>query len=229
MVIICLIFNRNQQKGAGMDQIQLSFYQRNSYEKFHSKLKRFFKTTHSEIQFPLYTSKNRQNYFKQSDSRKMLDRLIKRLSGEDIPCRRNVESYLNHKYCRNCKPNTLHSTGIGVIFFHKFLKEAGVADLKNITRGDLEAFIEHEQDRGLKPASVRTRLVIMNAYVNYLIGEGIVHSDVLSRKIRIKLPSLLPRAINPDDLQQFLSTIDDIRNRAIYRIQGRRQFKIILS
>jgi integrase/recombinase XerD len=43
----------------------------------------------------------------------------------------------------------------------------------------------------------------------------IVGLDVLSRKIRLKLPSTLPRAMDPDDVKQLLSVMDDTRDRAM--------------
>jgi hypothetical protein len=58
----------------------------------------------------------------------------------------------------------------GVKLFLWFLKGIGKERIEEVTRADLEAFVEHEQDRGLKLLSVRTYLacatsLIMTAFL----------------------------------------------------------------
>ena len=43
-------------------------------------------------------------------------------------------------------------------------------------RADLEAFIEYEQDRGLRISTVRTRLACIIAFLHFLMEQ-----DVISR------------------------------------------------
>jgi integrase/recombinase XerD len=84
-----------------------------------------------------------------------------------------------------------------------------------MARGDIEAFIESLQDRGLKPNSVRTRLCAVYAFVRFLIEKKAVGHELLERRIKLKLPDRLPRAIDPGELKQLLSVIDNIRDRAL--------------
>jgi integrase len=84
-----------------------------------------------------------------------------------------------------------------------------------MTREDIEGFVEHEQDRGLKPNSVRTRMCAVYAFVHFLIEKKVVSYELLERRIKLKLPDRLPRAIDPEDLKQLLSVIDHVRNRAL--------------
>ena len=84
-----------------------------------------------------------------------------------------------------------------------------------LQRQDIEAFVEHEQDRGLKPNSVRTRLCAVYAFVRFLIEKKIVSYELMERKIRLKLPDQLPRAMDAKDLSRLLSVIDNIRERAL--------------
>jgi integrase/recombinase XerD len=91
----------------------------------------------------------------------------------------------------------------------------GKGYLEEITREDLAKFVEHEQDRGLKPSTVRMRLASVKAFMRFLIETEIVHPEVISKRMIIKVPDSLPRAIEPDDEEKFLSVIDDVRNRAI--------------
>jgi integrase/recombinase XerD len=60
----------------------------------------------------------------------------------------------------------------------------------------------------------RLKLTIVRALIRFLIGQGEVQHDVLSRNIMIKLPDKLPRAIDPEDSREFLQVIDNIRDNA---------------
>jgi integrase len=51
-----------------------------------------------------------------------------------------------------------------------------------------------------------------------LIEGNVVPEALLRRKIRLKLPDLLPRAMNPGDVRQLLSVVDPIRDRALILI-----------
>ena len=106
-------------------------------------------------------------------------------------------------------------------FFHldhalsPVLQEQGKSDIKNIQRDDLEAFIEHEQDRGMNISTVRTKIACIIAFLHFLMEQDILSSAVLKRRIRLKLPETLPRAMNPKDVKKFVSIIDHTRDRAL--------------
>jgi len=87
--------------------------------------------------------------------------------------------------------------------------------LEEITRGDLGAFVEHEQDRGLKPATVRLRLDMLKAFIRYQIEKEIMPVEVLSKRMIIKVPDSLPKAMETEDEIKLLSVIKNIRNRAM--------------
>jgi site-specific recombinase XerD len=115
----------------------------------------------------------------------------------------------------NHKPRTIDSSFTSVRFFLDFYGKSGKSDLKDIERADLEAFIEHEQDRGLHISSVRTRTASVIAFLHFLIEQDLIPGSVLKKRIRLKLPDTLPRAINPQDMKKLLSMIDDTRDRAL--------------
>jgi site-specific recombinase XerD len=98
--------------------------------------------------------------------------------------------------------------------------------LEEITKDDLEAFIEHEQDRGLMISTVRTRLHFVNAFLGYLIEAGVIRGDVLARRIRLRKPETLPRAIDPDDVKALLSVIHNPRDRAMVMVLLRTGMRI---
>jgi integrase/recombinase XerD len=151
---------------------------------------------------------------------------LNRLAGLDLPGKEHVENYLRHMRRRNFRPKTYFSNLTAIHFFLTVVKDSGKTRLEEVTKNDLEAFIEHEQDRGLMLSTVRTRLHCANAFLGYLIEVGIVSADVLSRRIRLKKPETLPRAMDPDDVRKFLSVIDHPRDRAMITVLLRTGMRI---
>ena len=68
-------------------------------------------------------------------------------------------------------------------------------------REDVCAFIEQEQDRGLRPASVCCRLEGLYAFIRFLVDREVLSPNLLKRKLRVKVPDSLPRAIDPQDVR----------------------------
>jgi len=156
----------------------------------------------------------------------VLERLLANISAKDLIGKEAVEQYLRDQYRRNCKPNTLRLAATSLTLFLTFLRNLGKTHLEQLQRQDVEAFIEHEQDRGLKPNSVRTRLCGVYAFVRFLIDKKIVGYELMERKIRLKLPDRLPRAMDRQDLSLLLGGIDNIRDRALILILLRTGMRI---
>jgi hypothetical protein len=81
--------------------------------------------------------------------RKVLDRLLHqaRVAG-DLTGIEHLSEYLAAKYRRNCSPSTLRLTATSLILFLSFCRRAGKQQIEQVDRQDLDAFVEHEQDRG---------------------------------------------------------------------------------
>jgi len=174
--------------------------------------------TNSPITFPdrsfiqepfkeLKESRIRDRYF--------LERLVGKLWLQDLPGKKHAEQYLRHQHRHNCRPNTIRNSYTAIEGFLKFIKKGGRSRIEDIDRWDLEAFIEHEQDRGMKLSTVRTRLAVLKAFVRFLIEGKILHSDVLPWKLNIKPPEVLPRAMDPDDVKRLLAVKANVRDRAM--------------
>ena len=166
-------------------------------------------------QFPLAAPQANKSSPPISAGRRMLDHILDKLSRTDLPCKDYFIQYLRLKYRKNCRPNTLRIIDTSLRQFLSFYRNAGKQHLEQMTREDFEAFVEHQQDRGLKPSSVRTRLGVVYAFVHFLIEKKVLGYELLERRIKLKLPDRLPRAIDPEDLKQLLSVIDHVRNRAL--------------
>jgi integrase/recombinase XerD len=162
--------------------------------------------------------------FSLEDLEKEADMANEQLSVENLSCAKEpypptpqcfVEQYLREQHRRQCRPSTLRKSSIAIDSFLAFLRKTGKTHLEEITREDLGAFVEHEQDRGLKASTVKTRLRILNAFLRFLIEGDVIRPEVLSKRMIIKVPDALPRAMYPDDIEQLLCVIKDIRDRAI--------------
>jgi len=155
-----------------------------------------------------------------------LHKLLKRLAGMELPGKEHIEAYLRYVCRRNRRPRTLASLYTNIVLFLGMIKDNGKTCIEEITKKDVEAFIEHEQDRGIIITTIRTKLVCVRAFLRYLVEEEIVLPDVLGRRIRLQLPDRLPRAMDPDDLRRLLSVIDHTRDRAMILVLLRTGMRI---
>lgn len=137
-----------------------------------------------------------------------------------------VQDYLYDLKRRNCRPNTIRSYFTTLMVFLSFLKEKGRTYLETITRDDLSSFIEYEQDRGMQPKTVSTRLRLLYAFIRYLVDRELVHPDLLKRKMRVKVPDGLPRAIDPEEIQKLLAVIGKVRDWAMILVLLRTGMRI---
>jgi len=144
-----------------------------------------------------------------------LTRILKKLWKEDIPGRNHVEHYLRDQYRRNLRLSTIENSLTAIASFLLLVKQEGKNHLEEITRGDLGTFIEHEQDRGLKPSTVRLKLDLLKAFIRYQIEKNVVSAEVLSKRLIIKVPDALPKAMEIEDEAKLLSVVKNIRNRAM--------------
>ncbi len=157
---------------------------------------------------------------------KALRRALDRLAGWELPGKGHVEEYIRGMYRRNFRPRTYESALNAIHDFLKGVRAAGKTRLEEISKNDIEAFIEHEQDRGMKISTVRTRLHCVNAFLGYAMDAGVVGAAVLARRIRLKKPETLPRAMDPDDVKQLLSVIDNPKDRAMIMVLLRTGMRI---
>jgi integrase/recombinase XerD len=138
----------------------------------------------------------------------------------------HFESYMRHKWRMNHKPHTLMGSFQAVRGFLIFYCSLGKIQLQEIVSDDLEAFVEHEQDRGLKVTSARTRLNYIWAFLRFLIEQDIIDESILRRKIKLRVPNFLPRAIAPGDVRKILAAIKETRDRALVLVLLRTGMRI---
>jgi integrase/recombinase XerC/integrase/recombinase XerD len=153
--------------------------------------------------------------FEQQKRHRCFERLLQHLAQSALPEKEVVKLYLQHKYRQQCRASTLQLVYTSIKFFLQFIQQKGKITLQEVTRQDVEAFIEVDQDRGSKITTVRFRLMTLNTFFRFLVDEGRMQEKVLAHKIRLKLPDVLPRAIDPDCLKQLICSIAHVRDRAL--------------
>jgi len=182
--------------------------------------------TKAQLIFNKGLTKNEEAVFEQHPSPTSIDHILQKLSWMELPAKDHLECYMRHKWRLNHKPRTLFSSFQSVTLFLSFFKGLGKSQLEEATKEDLEAFIEHEQDRGLKVTTVRTKLAYLIAFLNFLIEEEVIPRTILKKGIKLKLPEALPRAINPTDVKRLLSVIGDTQDRALILVLLRTGIRI---
>ena len=153
--------------------------------------------------------------YQPSKRRRALNKAIDRLEASSFPGFEYVISYIHDKYRRNHSVTSISQTGRTLHAFLSIFKDLGRSDIQGIQRQDIAAYVEHEQEKGLKVNSVRNHLHTVYAYLRYLVENDVLPADILQKKIRIKLPEVLPKAIPAEDLKQILRVITGVRDRAL--------------
>jgi integrase/recombinase XerD len=156
--------------------------------------------------------------------RHVLDACLLKLSAMEIDGKEHVEEYLRYQYRRYFKGSTISNSYASLECFLKLIKDKG--DIKKVEKTDLEKFVEHEQDRGMKLSTVRLRLAVVKAFMRFMIERGVVKEAVFPWKLNIKMPDILPRAMDPEDVERLLETNVGVRDRALILLLVRTGMRI---
>jgi integrase/recombinase XerD len=171
--------------------------------------------TDPESKFPPVEPKLAQEQSPQTQRERYRNRILEKISALEVPGKEHFKGYIRRKFRINCKPNTIRNDYKSIALLLNFIQSQKKTSLEQLNRTDLEAFIEQEQDRGLKPSTLKTRLAFVYAFIRFLIDHKVVDSQLLERKIHIKQPMALPRSIDVDDEKRIISALDNTRDRAM--------------
>jgi len=158
--------------------------------------------------------------------RAALDVTLAKLCGLDLPSKEHVDAYLHDQYRRHLSPNTLKNSFTVIRDFLGVVKEGGKCGLDKVNRGDIEVYIEHEQDRGVKPSTIDMRVRGLRAFFRFLIDREALGPEMLLKKVKIKVPDALPRAMDPDDVKRLIKVLTDTRDRAMVLVLLRTGMRI---
>lgn len=127
----------------------------------------------------------------------------------------HVLNFLYFKRQQGCKRRTLSNYGSVLTAFLRYAQKAGRRGLDQLVPDDLEGFVEYEQDKGLKPSTMHLHLSNFYCFVCYLVDQDILPPERFARKIRLKCPDALPKAMDSMDVKRLLAVIDNVRDRAM--------------
>jgi site-specific recombinase XerD len=125
-------------------------------------------------------------------ARTTLDHVLGRLSVMDLPAKEHFEDYLRHKWRLNHQPKTIEGSFTSVMLFLRFYGGLGKTDITQIERSDLEAFLEHEQERGMYISTVRTRMVSLIAFLHFRIEQEILSPSLFKKGSNCSFPKRSP-------------------------------------
>jgi len=168
---------------------------------------RMFLATFKEPKAQIFNYKERSVWFRF---------ILQELAASTVADQPLIEQYLQHLYRHLCTARTVYHSYTTIRDFLHYLQRTSQHSLRTITRADLEAYLEHEQDRGLKLSSVRLKLVTLRAVIRFLIEQESLSPELLIRPLHIKLPEALPKALDPADTRQLLQVIHKLRDRALF-------------
>ena len=143
-----------------------------------------------------------------------LARFRQRLVASKLPGSDYLLAFLNDKYRQGRSANTIRASGSAVLSFLSFL-HSHERSFAALNKEDLSAYVEAEQDRGLKIVSVNSKIRVLYQFLSYLSTRHVVSPAILKHRLRMRIPDPLPRALSSEDLEQLLSVLDDIRDRAM--------------
>jgi integrase/recombinase XerC len=145
----------------------------------------------------------------------VVDHAVKKLAFTEFKGKQYVQEYVRSQHRSRCSPNTIRNSYQSLEAFLVYLQGEGISDLEKIERRDIEGFVEHEQDRGLKLSTVKMRLGIVKAFLRFMAEKGLIEEQVFPWKLKIKLPDTLPRAMDPEDVERLLEAPGSERDRAM--------------
>lgn len=102
---------------------------------------------------------------------RVLSHWCSRLTDSGLPGSSVVVEYLHGKYIKNLSVSTIKQAGRIVLYFLHFLARDGTT-IYTLNRQNISAYVEYEQDRGLKPASIVNHLRALYAFIVFLVDQG---------------------------------------------------------
>ena len=157
--------------------------------------------------------------------RRVLDRWTERITASGFPGTDRVADYLHEKYIKNLSFHTIDHSGGTILAFLRFLDSRG-SSLLTLTRRDIGAFVEYEQDKGLKVVSIISHLRAIYAFVAYLVIQEVLPPEIMNPKVRMQEPDALPKAIPDEDIKSLFAAVTRVRDRALLLLLYRTGMRI---
>lgn len=138
--------------------------------------------------------------------------MIKRRLNRTFPeqFRLNAEDYLNHMEKNYAQPNTILSHKKSLFKFTDFLDSKGVKSYFDLNLEHVNSYIKIVLCNYSKE-STALHIGIMRRFLTYLYESGIIHDDLVSGMITVKIdhsPAHLPSILTEDEITRILAAVD---------------------
>jgi len=135
-----------------------------------------------------------------------------------------VDSYLHYLVVeKGLSRNTIESYGRDLRVFLDFVEGRGIRSFRQVTRGDVLAFLKELQGRGLSVRSVSRALVSLRGLFRFLLLEGHLEEDPVEEMEVPRPPRSLPHVLSLQEVERILEAPDPgtplgVRDRAMLEL-----------
>ncbi len=135
-----------------------------------------------------------------------------------------VDSYLHYLVVeKGLSRNTIESYGRDLRVFLDFVEGRGIRSFRQVTRGDVLAFLKELQGRGLSVRSVSRALISLRGLFRFLLLEGHLEEDPVEEMEIPRPPRSLPHVLSLQEVERILEAPDPgtplgVRDRAMLEL-----------
>ena len=115
---------------------------------------------------------------------RVVERFRQRFTNSQLPGSEYGISYIEHKNRQGLKANTIRTSGSVALSFLDFIHSNG-RSLEAVSKADLEAWVENDQDKGVSIVSVFTKLRGLYPFLSFLVDKHVIDPGILAHRIKI--------------------------------------------
>ena len=137
----------------------------------------------------------------------------------------NDEKFIQYlKTEKRFSPNTIEAYKRDLSQFFSYIKEYGISSEKDIPIEIIRNWQIELIEKGISPRSVARKLSTLKTWYKYLLRQGVVEKNPLSKMTMPKISGKLPVYIKEKEMEKLLSNDDEqndfqsIRNRLIMEL-----------
>ena len=119
-----------------------------------------------------------------------------------------LQGFLLDREAARCSPKTLEHYQYTLGGFVAFLKTRNVSDVSEIIPQDIRAYLISLQNRNLKDTTQHAHARAIRAWLNWLVAEGDLDGNPMSRVAMPRLEKRIPAPFSPDDVTALLEACD---------------------
>ncbi len=140
------------------------------------------------------------------------------MSDQQMDLTHSIIEYKRHLKRRNFSPHTVINYMSSIKLFILWLK----IPVKEVTYGQISAYIDHLLDKRTHPQSINSNLYRIRGFYDFLHYEkGLFIKNPVRERCGLRLPKPLPRYLRNADVEKFFNVIHKARDVAMFKIMLR--------